>query len=299
MRRTWSCLGTVALGAAVLGGTLAGYAPASGAVTPTAIASSATQSEGPATATLTFGGSAGLAGRALTTSISCDDPGLAGTRIFLLASPRAAGVGFNIELLAGQIQVIVSTGSGAASRGRVFTGTGVTDFNPAVGAKLNSKLTEVSTPGQKKGSLGAVSSVKGSVNCGNQRPGTSTVTFSGGTAEGTVDGRLNPVRVVCYISAQYGNYVQIQGIIKVGSDGRALLFVTLTKSGLTIAESFAATGSKAAASHFYISQATGSLTLTKYGASVDSSLKEAASAGVAAHTLRMVGKATCGTFVTT
>ena len=150
MRRTWRCLGTVALGAAVLGGTLAGYAANAAGVTPTAMASSVTQSKGPATATLTFGGSAGLAGVALTTSISCDDPGLAGTRIFILASPRSAGVGFNIELLAGQIQVIVSTGSGTASRGRMFTGTGVTDFNPAVGAKLNSTLTEVTAPGQKK-----------------------------------------------------------------------------------------------------------------------------------------------------
>ena len=141
--------------------------------------------------------------------------------------------------------------------------------------------------------------MKGSVNCGSQRPGTSTVTFSGGTAEGTVDGRLNPVRVVCNISAQYGNNVQIQGIIKVGSDGRAFLFVTLTKSGVTISESFAASGSKPGVSHFYISQETGLLTLTKYGASVDGSVKEAASPGVTAHTLRMVGRATCGTFVTT
>ena len=225
---------TLVFGAALVLALLLAPSPRAGAIPSPARVPSSVLHNGPAVATLSFQGSGGLAGRVVSYEVDCNQPGLTGTSIFLLADASAAGVGFNIRLFSAKIVVEVASGSGKAYKDRVFTGTGVTAFNPAVGARISTRLTEArAVPGQKKGSLGALTSVKGSVSCGNQRPGSSTIIFSGGTAEGRVDGRLNPARRRLYLDSTFCCQRPGSGDINVGH-GRALLFVTLAKPDVAI-----------------------------------------------------------------
>jgi hypothetical protein len=106
---------------------------------------------------------------------------------------------------------------------RVFTGSGVTGFDAARGATLDSNLRETHPAGAVPGTIGALTRVHGTVDCGNQNVGTSTVTVTGKTGLGTLTGPLESVRVACFVSGD-DNYVVIRGIGKVGTK-RAEVFV--------------------------------------------------------------------------
>ena len=196
--------------------------------------------KGPPTAALNVTGDAGLSGDMTKTSVSCDNPGFDGNEISLSGVPAGqtdpAGPSFFMFVSAGSVLVRVSTGSGADFKVREFTGSGVTGFNAATGAKLDSPLAETTAIGPDKGTLGAVSAIKGSIDCGNFTAGTSAVKLTGDTADGAVNGTFDPVLVTCTTSPGGnfpGNYVIVRGITNVGSK-KAMFFVTTQPDGTLV-----------------------------------------------------------------
>jgi hypothetical protein len=248
--------------------------------------------KGPASAQLTLAGDTGLAGPATLTQISCNFPtsNADGTlTMFLLAKPADPNVGFSITVSAGKIAVDVASGSGTAFRSRSFEGTGVTGFDAAKGVQIDTPLTETTAAGTDRGTVGAVTSVKGSVDCGNQTVGASTVTFTGDTADGAVRGGANPFRVECDTSPQ-GNFVTLVGIVTVGTT-KAFFFTDFSPDSINIYETI--TGPPLV-QHQYLVTATGVSTLSATGAHVTGDLIEQNPPTGTAHTVHVAGDVTCG-----
>jgi len=149
---------------------------------PSAVSSpspSPAASKGPATAQFSITGTAGLTGPVTTQTITCDRPSLDGPEIDYIGLAGTSGPMIVIFADAGQVQVRVGTGSAATLRLRTFVGTGVTSFNAATGLVLDTKLTETTDAATATGSLGALSSISGSIDCGDQQPGSANVVVSG------------------------------------------------------------------------------------------------------------------------
>jgi hypothetical protein len=168
-------------------------------------------------ATITLTGSEGVAGRAADPDVRCNWPHLEGQSIALLAELSEAGSLARIQLRPGHVEVFVGAGEGAGYHERSFRGTGVTSFDAATGAEIDSTLTETTaTPGPAAG-VGSVTAIRGSVECGDQTPGESAVTITGETLVGPVTGAmLDPVRVECY-NTSAGNEIAVSGLVQVGS----------------------------------------------------------------------------------
>jgi hypothetical protein len=183
------------------------------------------------TATISLTGAVGLAGPASEQGVRCNFPDLAGLGIAVLAQPPDGTSLLRIALRPGRVKVIVSTGSGSDFHERSFEGPGVTAFDAARRAVVDSALTETAAPaGSTKGAIGAITSIKGSVDCGDQTPGKSTVTLTGTTREGALTAAvLDPVRVECDPSPQ-GAELAASGLVRVAST-RALVAIGLTSDG--------------------------------------------------------------------
>ena len=186
----------------------------------------------------------------------------------------------------GKVFVRISTGSGADFRVREFTGTGLSGFDAATGAQFDSPVSETTPAGSNKGALGAVTAIKGSVDCGNFTAGTSTVKLSGDTADGAVNGALDPVLVTCTTNAQ-GNFVVVRGIANVGSS-KAIFFVTTQPDGtLTIFETV-----QSSVQQRQYQGPPGSGTPTTSGTNLKGDAVE--QNATPPHTLHVEGDATCG-----
>jgi hypothetical protein len=240
---------------------------------------------------LTVTGDAGLTGDMSGLTISCANPGLDGNTITVTGTPPgqdpATAPFFTLFLSAGRVFVRVSTGSGADFKVREFTGTtGLSPFDPATGAQIDSPLSETTPAGSDKGTLGAVTAIKGSVDCGNFQPGTSTVKLTGDTADGAVNGALDPVLVTCTTNQQ-GNFVVVRGIVTVGST-KAMFFVTTQPDGsLTIFETV-----QASSGQRQYKGPPGSGTPTASGTTIKGDAGE--QNATPPHTLHVEGDATCG-----
>jgi hypothetical protein len=201
--------------------------PAAATPSPSA-APQPTASLPPASATVTFGG--GVKGLAKGIQVSCQSPSLSGMLINLVGATTTKGVFSAITLGAAGIFVTIDEGSGTTFTARSFTGLGVTDFDPAKGAQLNSPLTEVTTT-SGPGKLPAISSIKGSIDCGSQVPGNSTLTITGTAAEGPITGPIDPIQVACNPNAKPAS-VHAVGLLKV-VDRTAEVVFQATASGFT------------------------------------------------------------------
>lgn len=229
-------------------------------------AQSSAAPKGPPAASITLTGDAGVAGAVAGVSVSCDDPGFDGNTITLggtaAGSDPATGISVTMFISNGSVFVRVSTGSGTDFTVREFTGTtGLTGFDPATGAQFDSPLNETTPAGSNKGTIGALTAAKGSVDCGNFNPGTSTVKLTGTTPDGAVDGVLDPVLVTCTTIAQ-GSFVVVRGIVTVGST-KAIFFVTAQPTtDIRVFETVKPTGQ-----HQYLSP-VGASTVTATGATI-------------------------------
>ena len=237
-------------------------------------------------ASITFTGDVGLTGAGSDPSVRCNFPVLEGMSIAVLAKPPNSTVLARVGLQSGKVKVFVGSGSGPDYHERAFEGTGVTSFDAARGAVIDSTLTETAaTAGSTKGSVGALTAIRGSVECGDQTAGTSTVTITGNTAEGAlVAAVLDPVRVECDASPD-GDEVASSGLVRVGST-RALVAIGLSSDGAVSVDETLPSGL-----HRY--RASGSSTITSTGAHVRADVVEQ---GVAtpAHTLHVEGDLSCG-----
>jgi hypothetical protein len=247
----------------------------------------------PASAQLTFAGAAGLAGLAPATEVSCNYPDVDGsTSIFMLAQPADPTAVFNMHVTARKITVGVYSGSGTTFRGRDFEGTGVRGFNGAKGARIDATLTETTTSSENAGTLGAIMSIKGTVKCGSQTTGTSTVTYRGATADGRVSGKARPFRVECN-TAPYGNSVSFPGVVKVGTT-RAGFITTFTPDSINIFETIPGTPAR---THHYQVKTAGVSTLSGTGATVSGDAVEQSPTSGTPHTVHVSGTVTCGSTI--
>lgn len=279
--------------------------PSSGGPTPTATTTSASGTPspvvsaspspsatpaGPATAEFDLVGSGGLTAPVTVTYISCNVPTLDGPQITVLGKVGTTGVGFVFFLHAGTMEVRVGTGAAESLRLRTFTGTGVTGFDAASGAQIDSELTETTPAGSQVGTLGALTSVKGSIDCGDQVPGTSDVTVSGQTPSGPIDGTLGPFRVQCTIVGLQV-YVNVTGLTMTGGTS-FVVAVTASTGLLQLAASSKAGGA------FYTVSGAGVATIVPNGAHFAGDVVRAASGSEPKLTIHVAGDATCGSTVT-
>ena len=111
-------------------------------------------------------------------------------------------------------------------------GTGVTSFDAATGVQLDSTLTETTAPGAAIGTLGALTRITGTLDCGNEQRGTSNVVVTGMSALGQLSGALTEFRVLCTVTTS-GTYVNVNGLSLAGSTP-VLVFVTASASLLQV-----------------------------------------------------------------
>jgi hypothetical protein len=259
--------------------------------TPTTAApTSATAPSADASATIELTGAIGLAGPASEQGVRCNFPDLAGLSIAVLAVPPDGTSLARIALLPGRVRVIISAGDRADFHERAFEGTGVTAFDAARRAVVDSTLTEIPEPttgstAPTKGDIGVITAIKGSVQCGDQTPGESTVTLTGATPEGALTGaRLDPVRVECDPSPD-GAELASSGLVQIGAT-KALMAIGLTSDGaVSVDETLPTTHRRYTAA--------GTATVTAHGAHVRADVVDKA-APASASRLHVEGDFTCG-----
>jgi hypothetical protein len=272
-RATW-WMGALGLMVAALGVTV-GSAPGSAA---------AHAPSGPPVATFSLVGGTGVSGPLTATIVRCDFPALTGTQILIIARPADASLSVRITVVPGQVTVGVDTGSGAQYEQRNFVGKGVSRFSDTRGASINSSLTAVPlAAGSAAASLPVVSSISGSINCGGQTSGTSTLKITGKTELGTVSTRISPVNVSC----STGPEVLIIGHIK---DGKQAGQVDMSVSGKLFSFSIS---TKSPTAHSYAGK-SGSASASSGGARINGVATETSTAGSAVHKLKVVGRVVCG-----
>ena len=236
----------------------------------------------PANAQFSFTG--GAAGAEQIGQIACNNPSLGGSVITIFGQATGKDVFSLVTVEPGKVIVRLDSGSSTSYVERDFSGTGVSAFNAAKGAQIDSQLSEVTSP-QKPGTLPSVSSIKGSVDCGNQLPGSSTLVLTGSVPEGVLNGPLGPVRVECLPHAQPPD-VRAVGLTMIGST-RVLVIFQASPSGFTAYIPPTTTTKQ----HFFGPSDPTTAMLTATGAHISGS---AAETGVV-NTLQVRGDLVCGT----
>jgi hypothetical protein len=253
------------------------------------------QSTAPASFQVAISGDANVTGTwGASYGIDCNNPSLDGTDlIFFAQSPDAKAVVL-ITLKPGSIEVSERAGGGATYTDREFTGTGVSTVDPARGGTFDSDLRVVAVPNSNPGTLGTITHIAGSVDCGNQVPGTSTAVTSGSSAEGSITGPFTSVRVSCSDSAQYGKSVNVTGVIG-GAVPPLFMILNLTDN---YGASIFGTTRNPQVQRTYVIDPAGTFQVTPTGGHVDGDFVEmlAAYATTTPHRIHVVGDLACGTF---
>ena len=286
--RRWAALAVAGLMAAACSSP--GSASPSAAGTPLGASPSSSvapsASLGPATANFTLAGTAGLSGPVTATEIICGQPSIDGPQIFFQGT-SAGGPAIVIFMSAGHVEVRVATGSAATLKLRSFEGTGVTGFDARSGGQLDTPLTETTAPGSAVGDLGALTSISGSIDCGDQQPGTANVVVTGQSPQGTLGAALTNVHVTCTFTTGSGEFVGVSGLTAAAGTP-VLMFVTASTGLIQVSVE-----TKTSAS-FYNGKGAGLVTLAADGAHMDGDVTESVTGGATPHTLHVAGDATCG-----
>jgi len=260
-------------------------APSVEAASPSVEASTApspTPSLPPASATVNLSGA--LSGAMQGITISCNEPGIKTMYISLFGSAPVKDMSLAMNLSVGLVAVTVDAGSGATYTARSFTGTGVTGFDAAKGAQFDSTLTEVLPSGSNPGTLPAITSIKGTVDCGNQVPGSSTLTLTGSVPDGAFSGPIDPIRVDCNPNAKPAT-VHAVGVIHIGANPTVIVFQA-TAAGFTAFVVPTATTKQ----HFYVTTDPTAATISPTGAHVSGSAAESGTPNM----LQVSGDLVCG-----
>jgi hypothetical protein len=283
--------------AATAGPTAAAATPpaATAVVTPAPTATEASQPTGPATFQLAVEGEANVAGTWQTgAGINCSNPTLAGLNILAFATSPDGQAIVVLTITAGQVNVSERAGSGATYTAREFTGTGVTGYDPARGATIDSDVVNVPTPEIKAGTLGTITHVTGSVDCGGQTTGTSTVVASGSSAEGPVEGPFTQFRVICNDSTADGLSANVVAVIDTTTPPVYLIMGLPANGNATI---FTITDSPTKQHSYAIDKAaTSGYTVSATGVHLDGDFIEVVDASAKPHVIHLEGDGTCGTF---
>ena len=262
---------------------------AGGVIATSSAVSGSNPRSGPASATVSLTGGTGVVGPLSNLTVRCGLPTLAGTEIFVLGTPSNTSLSVRIVVVAGRVTVGVDTGAGAQYQERDFTATKVARFGAAHGATLDTALIAEPVPaGTTVSNLPSITSIVGTIACGGQTAGTSTLALSGKTATGTVKGRIKPVNVSCSQGVQgQGPQVLILGIVKVGTR-KALIDLSVRANLFSFVLEPASGGGVQ-----YMGSAGSGVPTTK-GANVKGDAVEVAASGASPHTVHVVGHAVCG-----
>jgi hypothetical protein len=239
----------------------------------------------PAGGQFTNAGTVQLASPVPAAGVACSFPTLQGPEITIRISATNGSAGGFIDLTSSEVFVRIGAGSGAAYTQRNFSGSGVTNFDAATGAQFNAQLTDVSPAGQKKGTLGTITSISGSVSCGDKTPGSGTITITGTSTGGAISGPITSMLVNCQGGA---SFAIINGLTTVGS-APATLEIGGTPGG------YFGSFQTASASYFYSSAASGLYTPGNGHVIWNNAVMTQTGAGGAGHTITINGNATCGT----
>jgi hypothetical protein len=299
---SWRRAGAVLFLCSALGGCSASSTGSTATSTPTtsSLPTSSPTPSGPAAATVALTGDGPVVGGPLTgLAISCFVPSFDGMSIRVSGTPTGQslnGLFVNVTIRSGVVTVAEATGSGPQYRSRSFSGTGVSGFDAGTGAQLSGPLTETTAASLQKGTLGGFTSITGSVTCGNQTPGTTTVKLTGSTADGAFSGDLTSALVACNTS-HFGQGVQVSAFTMVGTQ-RALLLINIERyindPSVANAPAFSVFEQLQNAPGRFYTRSQGTFTVTTTGAHVDGDLIEQVSGGATPHTLHLSGDATCG-----
>lgn len=248
-------------------------------------------SKGPATAQFSIAGTAGLTGPVTAQRITCNQPTLDGPEISFIGQAGTSGPNIVVFARAAHVEVRVGTGAAATLRMRTFVGTGVTSFDAATGLTLNTTLTETTDAATATGSLGALSSISGSLDCGNEQPGSANIVVSGLSPYGQLDGALTGVDVTCTITSS-GTFVGVAGLSTAGTTP-VLVFVTASTGLLQVS-----VGTRTAGA-FYTAKGAGLTTLVPGGATIAGDVNASVPSGStpSPNLLHVTGTATCGTTI--
>jgi hypothetical protein len=235
---------------------------------------------------LTLTGDAGSTGPMGDVSIRCGFPNLQGISIAMLGQAYDATTHVRVSVRAGNITMQLSTGTGTDYHERAFAGSGVTGFDAGKGATIDSPMTETAaTSGTTKGTVPAITSVDGSIDCHDQNPGSSTLTLTGDTAEGVLAAAaLSDARVECNTDS-VGNEAVVSGILTIGST-KAFASIGLRVDGLSL-QLLLESGTR----HDYVAPA-GAATPTPTGGHASGDAVEQTT--TAPRTVHVEGDVTCG-----
>jgi len=262
---------------------------ASPVASPSAAAATPAASAGPATASIGITGTSGLTGAITPTEIICGEPSFSGPQIFVLGTAAGGSPQVVLFITANHVEARVGTGSGATLRLRTFAGTGVAGFDAAAGATLDGPVTETTPSGSATGKLGALSALQGSIDCGNQQPGSTTAVLSGTTPLGDVAPGLTSVHVLCTVAGG-ARYVGIQALGTAGTTS-VLEFITLGPTSVQVAVETPTVTS------FFTASGAGLTTIGANGGTVSADVTETDKNSAVHHVLHVAGDATCGTTV--
>jgi hypothetical protein len=272
------------------GGSSATPSASSRPSTPTSDPPSSAPSR-PSKASLTFEGDPALAGAIENAEVTCSFPAVDGLRISVFAQAAEPTYSYRIAITPQKVMVQADTGAASTFHERNFEGTGVTGFDARRGAHLDAELADTApSPGVTPGSIGKVTSVTGDVDCGDQTPGSSTLTITGETPTGRYDASpLDPVVVECYFAS--GQLTAI-GIARAGAT-KVLMMVSLGDDGLGVEEALGAAGQRYYASMSPSASAPAPAALDRDGGRANGDVVERNSPHP--HTLHIAGAARCGT----
>ncbi len=219
-------------------------------------------------------------------SVTCSFPSLNGPEILLQVATVDKTMGGFITLTSSEVFLRVGAGSGSTYTQRNFSGPGVTNFDAAKGAQFNAQLADTTPAGQSRGTIGAISSISGSVSCGTKTPGSGTITINGTSSGGAISGALTSMLVNCPAGAAFA---LINGLTQVGSMPVAV------EIGGGSGEVYFGSFSTASTAYFFTSSATGLYTLGNGHVRWNNAALTESGAGGAGHTITINGDATCGT----
>ena len=249
----------------------------------------------PKTTTLSIAGPPDIAGAITVVEVHCFVPSLHGETIQVLgiaAGDRSLTV--NATISAGAVKVRVSnvpvTGIiyGDLNE-RDFAGTGVTAFDPSRGVVLSASLTaEQPNSGAPAGHIGVARSISGGVSCGNQKPGSTSLTVSGSSPLGPVASGLTEARVEC-LTGQRSISVDVMGLGRVGAD--PVLIDMFISTGSVIVDLFDSRGNGDSYSNMRPDQ-TG-VVVVSAGAQVTTDVSPQIDPTLSLH---VSGSASCGSF---
>jgi hypothetical protein len=264
-----------------------GLSTSSAAATPTPVATpspSATPLP-PAGGRITSAGTVQLVASVAAASVTCAFPSLQGPEIMVAVTTTNGSAGGYLTLTSSEVQVRLGAGSGSTYTQRNFAGPGVTNFDATTGAQFSAQLTDVSPAGQKTGTIGALTSVAGSVSCGDKTTGSGSITITGTSTGGAITGVLTSLLVKCPTGQ---TFAIINGLTAVASAPATV------EIGGTSGNYFASL-STASTNYFFSSSAPALYTLGSGQVKWNNAVLTQTGTGGAGHTVTISGNATCGT----